>query len=230
MAAFAPIVGGRERWSAGTRIPRHRHAQAYAAVVLSGGYEECGSQGRFRVRAGDVLLHGAFDAHLDRFDTAAAVLNLPLDGAAFACTAARVRDPDAVARLAERDSAAAAASLLAQLRPAAREPDGWPDRLASDLRDDPGLRLDAWAEEHGLAPATVSRGFARVFGVSPCVFRAEARVRRALAAIGGTALPLAGVAASHGFADQAHMTRAVCALTGLSPRRLRSNGFKTVLH
>jgi AraC-like DNA-binding protein len=229
MAAFAPVVG-RERWSAGTRIPRHRHAQAYAAIVLSGGYEECGSQGRFRVRAGDVLLHGAFDAHLDRFDTAAGVLNLPLDGVAFGFAAAHVRNPDALARLAERDGEEAAASLLAQLQPAAREPEHWPDRLACALRDDPAMRLDLWAEEQGLAPATVSRGFGRVFGVSPCVFRAEARVRRVLAAICESALPLAGIAASHGFADQAHMTRAVSALTGLSPGRLRSNGFKTVLH
>jgi len=227
---FAGTAHGRERWSAGTRIPRHRHARAYAAIVLSGGYEESGSQGRFRVHAGDVLLHGAFDAHLNRFDAACEIQNLPLDGIAVACSAARVRDVDAFARLAERDPREAAASLLDQVLPAASEAPDWQDRLAFDLLDDPGLRLDAWAATHGLAQATLSRGFARVFGVSPGIFRAEVRTRRAVTALATTDLPLARIASATGFADQAHMTRAVSALTGQPPGRLRSNGFKTLLH
>ena len=52
----------------GAVLPRHRHDAPYAAVVLEGGYEEAGDGGRFRVRAGDVLIHGAFSAHLDRAD------------------------------------------------------------------------------------------------------------------------------------------------------------------
>lgn len=227
---FARVTCGRERWDGGSRIPRHRHAQAYAAVVLSGGYEECGSEGRFRVRAGDVLLHGAFDAHLDRFEGSAEILNLPLLDVPFVGGAARARDPDAVARLAERDAGEAVASLFDQLHPVTRTAAEWQDALAAALLADTDLRLDAWAREHGLAPATVSRGFARVFGVSPCVFRAEARARRAYAALATTDLPLARVASLHGFADQAHMTRAVAALTGRTPGRLRSNGFKTPLH
>jgi hypothetical protein len=38
-------------------MPRHRHLQRYAAIVLSGGYVEAGDAGRMRVRAGDVLVH-----------------------------------------------------------------------------------------------------------------------------------------------------------------------------
>jgi AraC-like DNA-binding protein len=227
---FAQVQSGRERWSASTRVPWHRHARAYAAIVLAGGYEECGSQGRFRVRAGDVLIHGAFDAHLDRFDETCEILNLPLDGMAFPCTSARLHDADAVARLAERDPNGAAASLLDQVTPVTRGPSDWQDHLAIALLDDPNLRLDAWAEANGLAQATLSRGFARVFGVSPCAFRAEARTRRAVAALAATDVPLARVASAAGFADQAHMTRAVTALTGHPPGRLRSNGFKTLLH
>jgi AraC-like DNA-binding protein len=227
---FAQVAAGRERWSAGTRIPRHRHASAYAAVALSGGYEECGSAGRFRVSAGYVLLHGAFDAHLDRFAGACEILNLPLDDVAFAFTIGRIRDADAIARLAERDPREAAASLLDQLTPAVRGPRDWQEALASALLNGPGLRLDVWAETQGLAQATLSRGFARVFGVSPRVFRAEVRARRAVTALATTDLPLARIASAAGFADQAHMTRAVSALTGLPPGRLRSNGFKTLLH
>jgi AraC-like DNA-binding protein len=226
MQASARI--GRETWHAGVRIPRHRHAQAYAALVLRGGYEECGSRGRFRVGPGDVLLHGAFDAHLDRFDASGTeILNLPIpDSAPFAC--GRVADPDAIAKIAQTDPAAASAHLCRQAiaaRPVARD---WPDLLAADLLDDPNLRLDAWALAHNLAAETVSRGFGRLFALTPAAFRAEARARRALTQIVRSALPLAAIAAMTGFADQAHMTRAIGALTGASPQFWRrSNPFKT---
>jgi hypothetical protein len=47
-------------------IGRHVHTRAYAALVLSGCYEEAGDSGRHRVQAGNVVLHEAFEAHLDR--------------------------------------------------------------------------------------------------------------------------------------------------------------------
>ena len=47
-------------------ISRHVHKRAYAALVLSGYYEEAGGSGRHRVQAGDVVLDEAFEAHLDR--------------------------------------------------------------------------------------------------------------------------------------------------------------------
>ena len=225
---FAQATEGRERRAAGTSLPRHRHGAPYAALVLRGGYEECGSAGRFRVREGDVLLHGAFDAHLDRFAAPAEILNLPL--AAPHAAMARVADLDRIARLAERDPREAAAALREDLRPAVPAAADWPDLLAAELLRDTDCRLEAWAARHGLAQATVSRGFARVFGVSPSAFRAEARARRAFARVAATAEPLAAIAAALGFADQAHMTRAVAALTGAPPGRWRSNGFKTALH
>ncbi len=57
---------------------RHSHEHAYAAIVLSGGYEEAGDHGRFKVQAGDVVLHERFEAHINRFSASGAtVLNLP---------------------------------------------------------------------------------------------------------------------------------------------------------
>ena len=73
----------------------------------------------------------------------------------------------------------------------------------------------------------LSRGFGRVFGVTPQRFRLETRARAALADLSGPAT-LAEVAALHGFADQAHMTRSVRDLTGATPGAWkRSNSFKT---
>ncbi|MFK2877808.1 CPBP family intramembrane glutamic endopeptidase [Rhodanobacter hydrolyticus] len=65
---YVEIRPGCETWRARTSVPRHCHAGAYADVVLSGGFEESGSSGRFRVRAGEVLIHDRFHAHLNRFE------------------------------------------------------------------------------------------------------------------------------------------------------------------
>ncbi|HLW73803.1 MAG TPA: AraC family transcriptional regulator [Gammaproteobacteria bacterium] len=230
MSPYTEISPGRERWSAHQRIPRHVHDRAYFALVLAGGYEECGSRGRFHAGPGDVLLHSAFDAHLDRFAARGAeILNLPTDGPVPGYGLGRVPDPDAVARLAESDTAAACACLQEQLRAASWPPEDWPDALARDLLADPAYGLGRWAREHGLAPATVSRGFDKIFGMSPARFRAEARARRAYALIVWSEAPLASIATAVGFADQAHMCRATRMLTGASPQAWRrSNPFKTV--
>lgn len=207
---------GHECWAGLSTIPRHRHTSPYAALIFSGGYEESGSYGRYRVRAGHVLLHRSFDAHLDRFEPSGArVLNLPLDeepvfGLGW------VGDPDAIARLAATDIIAAREALKQQLLPARVPVDDWPALLARDLLADPRLRLDDWAERHHLAPATLSRGFTRVFAISAAAFRAEARAQVALTLI-ATGAALADIAVSAGFSDQPHMTRAITALTGRPP-------------
>lgn len=212
-----PVTPGSEIWGGACNLPRHRHEQAYAALILSGAYEECGSLGRFRVRPGQVLLHRSFDAHLNRFGShGAQVLNLVL-GQAPAFALGVVPDADDIARLAERDAIAATEALEEQLLPLQSRAEDWPDALAQDLLDDPQLRLEAWAERHGLARETLSRGFGRVFATSPAGFRAEARVQGALALLARGAARLPEVAAAAGFADQPHMTRAVTALTGRSP-------------
>jgi AraC-like DNA-binding protein len=216
MNGLARGTAGHEVWAGLCTIPRHRHDRAYAAVICSGGYEESGSYGRYRVKPGHVLLHRSFDAHLDRFERSGArVLNLPLDeepvfGLGW------VGDPDAITRLAATDLIAAREALKQQLLPARVSVDDWPDLLARDLLANPQLRLDDWAERHHLAPATLSRGFARVFATSPAAFRAEARAQIALTQL-ATGAALSDIAISAGFSDQPHMTRAVTALTGRPP-------------
>lgn len=224
---FAEIRPGCETWRARTSVPRHRHASAYADLVLSGGFEESGSSGRFRVRAGDVLIHDRFHAHLDRFERRdTRILSFILPGV-IAFPFGRVADVDAIARLSECDAPAVAELVDEQLieRPAPEE--DWPDLLAKALLADPSLRLDRWADAHGLSAETLSRGFGRVFATTPAAFRVEARARKAFARITETTAPLAEIGVEAGFADQAHMTRAIKALTGASPHLWRSNLFKT---
>lgn len=211
--------------SAGGHMERHRHTEAYAALVLAGGYVEAGDRGRFHARPGQVLIHGAWESHMDAVSGGGArVLNLPLTAeVAFGVGAAG--DPDAVARTAERDLVEAEALLREMMRPLDAGLDDWPDVLAGALRRDPGLTLEIWAEVAGLTPATVSRGFRQAFGTSPRRYRAEQRALKAAGALVTRADSLAALAADLGFVDQAHMTRAVSALTGFAPGQLRSSRY-----
>lgn len=207
--------------AAGGRMARHRHAEGYAALVLSGGYVEAGDRGRFHARPGMVLIHGAWESHMDAvFRSGAVVLNLPLAGE-VAFGVAEAPDPDLIARTAERDITGAVQLLHQSMRPLAVTRDDWPDALAAALRRDPGLSVSLWAERAELAPATVSRGFRQAFGASPRRYRAEQRALAATRGLLHRADPPAALAAEFGFVDQAHMTRAVGALTGFSPGRLR---------
>jgi AraC-like DNA-binding protein len=204
-------------------IPRHFHAKAYATVVLAGSFEETGSRGRFRVEPGDVLLHNAFDTHLNRVGKVGAkTLNLPLTDSVPNLAHGRVSDVDAIVRIAERDPDGAAVCLLDRLQHVSPRIDDWPDILACDLASDQNSRLDRWSLAHGLAPETISRGFFAAYGTTPARFRAEARARRALHQIVFTTSPLAEIAACLGFSDQPHMTRAVRELTGMPPRNWRA--------
>jgi AraC-like DNA-binding protein len=212
-------------------LGRHVHEKAYAALVLSGGYEEAGDHGLFRVKGGDVIFHGRFEAHLDRFsETGAAVLNLTLP-VGHSCTpgVARLTDPDGIARVAERSCRDAVDLLISLAIVRMPQPADWPDELAAALMRNPSLKLSQWGEARGIPPWGVSRGFGLVFGVSPEAFRARIRARHALKHIHDTRTPLASIAAELGFADQSHMTRSVKQLTGIAPQAWRSaaNGFKT---
>ncbi len=230
VCGLSRIDDGRQICSRGQHFPRHRHAKAYAAIVIAGAYEECGVRGQFRVGTGDVLLHGAFEAHLDRFAChGAQILNLVGTDLVPAFSLGRISDADALVRAAERDPRRAVKQLYEQLRPVEAATADWPGALARHLIRDPACRLETWARDHGLAAETVSRGFHKVFGVTPMLFRAEVRTHRAIALLAGSDIPLTSVAVDTGFADQAHMTRAVRKVTGAPPGAWRrSTAFNTV--
>lgn len=214
------------RHGAGERLERHRHADAYVAITISGAYFEAGDGGRVRANPGTVIVHDALSAHRDDFGACGAiVLNLPaLHGLSGAGT---ITDVDAVAKAAERDLQEAASLVAEQFQPVMLSPDDWPDLLASELARNPDFQISDWAESAGLNPASVSRGFAKAFGVSPKRYRLEARARRAIAALKSWQGSLAAIAVEQGFADQAHFTRAVRELTGTTPRLLKAKSIQS---
>jgi AraC-like DNA-binding protein len=220
-----------QRWQTirARSFDRHSHDHAYAAVVLSGRYEEAGDHGRFHVQAGDVVTHGLFESHINRFSALGAViLNLDLPAEFSSPGIARIGNPDAIVRAAEKNETEASSLLLASLEGGVNSWADWPDELANALIQKPSTNLLAWGDVRGLAPWTISRGFAQVFGVSPSVFRARARTRHAWQRIEKSDAPLVEISASLGFSDQPHMNRSVKALTGKTPLSLRrrANGFK----
>jgi DNA-binding Lrp family transcriptional regulator len=96
-------------------------------------YVEAGDSGRIRAQPGQVLVHNAHEAHQDDFSSVdAQVLNIPLVEELDVVTGT-VKDPDAIARLAERDIASAAALLKDAIRPLDGQLADWPDKLAAAL-------------------------------------------------------------------------------------------------
>ena len=198
------------------------HREGFIAVVLKGSYIEAGDTGRHRVSAGDVIVHRPYERHLDRFSTdGAEVLVLPLAEPWSKNVLARVEDPDSIARLATRDVAAAKDALIGAMVERQPTVEDWPDLLALDLLADPDLSLSSWATRHGLHPGSLGRGFGQQFDVSPAGFRAVVRTRRAIEHIVSTRAPLSAIALEQGFADQAHMSRAVKHITSYPPLSLR---------
>jgi AraC-like DNA-binding protein len=208
-------------YSGRSRLPRHRHLDAYAAVVLDGDFVEAGDRGRHRPTAGKVVFHRPFEAHQDEFGRAGAVvLDLPLSRCP-GFTTGELDTLDALVRLADRDPRAAAKLLLEDVRFVEAELADWPDALARALASEPEMSLTAWAEQNGLTPQAVSRDFRQAYGTTAKRFRAEQRAQQAVHALAGWTGTLAGLAAEVGFVDQAHLTHAVVSLTGSPPGRLR---------
>lgn len=224
--ALRHVRPGREWIERGRDMPRHRHLDAYALVVLKGAIEQISYAGRAVARAGDMLVQPTLDCHANRMISAGAeVLRLPWPIEQSVGGAVTLSDPDSIVRIAESNWALAGTLARAEatthgLRRGAA--DDWADQLATDLASGAASSITSWAEQAGLARETVSRGFAKIYGVSPVRLRIELRTRSAWLRTITSRDRLADIAATNGFADQAHMGRAVRALTGAAPNVWRA--------
>ena len=212
-------------WMPPGDMPRHRHLEAYATVVLGGRYEQAGYSGRWTLSEGDVLIQPTLDCHADRMLSRGLWLQrLPWRLEEGLGGAYRVQGLDTIVRAA-RESPAEAGALLAAALPGGEalrpQQDRAGDLLAAAIAADTNRRIGELAEALGLVRETATRSFGRSFDVSPARFAAELRTRAAWLRITGSRSPLGQVAADSGFADQAHMTRAIRAFAAQTPGRLR---------
>ena len=213
-----------------SELPLHRHHEGYIAVVLDGGYDEVSPDGRFRCRVGTVVAHPRYHFHRNRFtDRGARVLNLPVPvdlRATLTYGVTTSTAAEAIVRLAQRDSIAAARAAVEELalglEPAAGPP-AWlaklADRLRQDVADAAHVSVGDAAREVGVSAAHASRAFKEWFGLPPVRYRGEHRVRRAVFLLQDGMRPI-DVAISCGFSDQAHLSRELKKATGLTPGTL----------
>jgi len=182
----------------------HDHDVAHLSVVLAGGFEEEQRSSAAVGQAGDMLHRHAGVRHRVTYGRHGALV-LTLQALA-----------------ADVDPSQAAPSG-AQDRPAPlKAAPAWLVEARARLQETPAsTSLARLAREVGVHPVHLSRSFVRHFGRRPSIVRRDAMVGHALALALAQNEPLAACAQAAGFADQAHLTRAVRAVCGFPPARLR---------
>lgn len=104
-----------------------------------------------------------------------------------------------------------------------RPPPPWLVRVRELLQDSfrDSLRVADMAAVAGVHPVYLARAFRRYYGVTPGSYLRRLRLAWAAEELSRTSRPLIDIAASAGFADQSHFTRAFKQQFGTSPGRLR---------
>ena len=216
---------GAERLPYVKELPRHQHVSAYATLVLEGRFTQLSYAGRLHLESGDVLINPSFDCHSNQMISCGITLvRLPWPLEQTWGGVHRSVAIDVLCRLAAKDPVEASGVLAEQVANKSYAPtttSDWPDKLVEDLHANPRLEISEWAESVGLSRGYAWRCFQRSYGVGPAQFRGELNARAALLRIACTKEPLSKAAADFGFSDQAHMTRAIKALTGTPPGRWR---------
>lgn len=223
----------------GTRFRRHEHGSVHVCAVLEGGFLEREPDGWRDLAPGTVRVSGAARHDCDFGPAGARCLLLELDDAPLEvatprylagdpCLARLARDLAAVASGSARpfDLPGLTAEFLAQIARRLRGRDGppppWLDRVRELLHDTDGsVPVATLAREAGVHRVHLARTFRDHFGVPVTLYARQLRLQAARRLLAAGDLPLAGVAARAGFADQSHLTRAMREGWGVTPGVLR---------
>jgi AraC family transcriptional regulator len=231
-------------------LPWHRHQWPYFTFVLRGAYtEDC--EGRsWEISEGDVVLHGAGEAHADRMHAAeSCLLNLEFtqawidriagfggrldsrftaNGGYFLQLGRRLHrelwNQERISSLCIEGLALELIAATAERR--VRRPGGsrWLQRaidyLHANFRQSPGLNDVAQAA--GVHPVHLAREFRRKQGVTVGGYIRKLRVDLVCQELSSSARPIVDIAVAAGFADHSHMTRVFRDETGLTPTEFRN--------
>lgn len=217
----------------------HAHDEPHMCVVLQGAFTESDHI----VSAGMLRLSPAGDSHDIDFLAHGARCLVMTFGAALADDAPlpaerRFQMGDVAMPVIHRlrhdlEHATVVAAELLVLETLARvtlgsttkrgQPPLWLARVRQALDDRPfdPPSTELLAREAGMHPVYVARAFRAWFGCSLATYARLVRLDGAIRMMLETREPLVRIAARAGFADQSHLTRAVRARTGTTPRALR---------
>lgn len=242
--------------SAGSSLAAHDHERPYFCLTLSGGYTE--RYGRRKRECGEhlVVFHPAGERHSQVHDSTVQTLNVEIDARWVSRIFDAVAALDCPSEL--RDDASISAASRIGLGAFTREPDAalaleadvweilaaaasgrpshgerrprWLDSARELLRADFQHPIDfrQLAQHAGVHPVHFAATFRRCFGVSVGEYRRRLRLDFVQRRLHDPAPSLSEIAASAGFADQSHMTRAFKRYAGVTPAAYRSLlAFKT---
>jgi len=227
-----------------TRFRRHEHDAPHLVAVVAGGFLETAGKVVRDVGAGTVRLSPPTSHHIDFAPGGARCVVVELDPGVLATPARSVfldgdrrlavlalavdratRRRDVGRRLAVEGTTA---ELLARVR---RRLEGkWSGPVPRWLEHARQLLHDATtppslgplAATVGVHRVTLARAFRDYYGTPVGAYARRLRLERARRLLAAGGLPPAAVAASTGFADQAHLTRACRAAFGVTPGGLRA--------
>ena len=200
----------------------HRHVGGYLAVVIGGDYEEVSGDGRFVCNENTVVAHPQYHWHTNRISQrGAAVVNIECD------EIERYEVATVPRQLAKRMRSASSGNALDIFLESKRESvsdASSPNivRRARDIiRSNPTLSITTVARKVGSSVEHLARLFRQHTGTTPISFRADCRVKIAIAEIrNGSSLSC--VATQLSFADQSHLGREIKRITGQTPSQFRS--------
>jgi len=231
-------------------LPWHTHRWPYFTFVLRGGYtEECHGRS-FDVVEGDVILHGAGEAHADRMhDGESCLLNLeftqpwldrlasfgtPLyfratcNGGEFLQLGKRLHrelwSDERISALCIEGLALELVAHSALHRSKEIAQPAWMDTAIEYLRANfsASPSLGEVAEAAGVHPVHLAREFRRRRGVTVGEYVRKLRVDFVCDELVATERPIVDIALKAGFSDHSHMTRVFRQETGLTPSEFRN--------
>ncbi|GAA0869415.1 AraC family transcriptional regulator [Brevundimonas basaltis] len=214
-------------YAPGEECRPHRHDWAQVSLLLAGGYVEDSDEGRARADGPGLSAKPARFEHQNRFgDGGALILSLNLESIAperYAVARPAAAGRDTLRRMSagETGMAVLAGHLPGEPSSSLVAPGPWLQQAHDRLLAEPGMSVAALARSCGLHPVRFARLFREAFAQSPTAARQNRRAAHAVDRLVRSGAPLAEIAAAEGFADQAHLSRAIARATGWNPGRLR---------
>lgn len=232
------------------KTPAHVHQQPYLCFVVDGGYEERSGGRVSDCAANDLIFHPAGEVHSDRFAARGATcFNLEVGARLIArldelgglsaeprkfrsapinrlCRRLRreCRSDDGASQLATEG---VVLELLAEITRTRSLEDralpGWLFRVRDLLHERfaESLTLAEIASVAEVHPVHLARSFRRHLRTTVGDYVRALRIQAACRQLSDDGASLSDIAASAGFADQSHFTRALKTATGLTPGQYR---------